>query len=633
MSQLYSVAQRTERNAPAGPSYLWEPPGKPVAVRIPLELIDRLEHEAVENFRSIEAKGSETGGLLFGSSSPGTPAQVFIEDYQAVACDYSRGPLYRLSEADLARFDEVAERRNRESGLRVIGFFRSHTRKGLALDADDLAVIEARFGDPLQIALLVRPFATKPSAAGIFVWEDGKMRGESSYLEFPFQSAQLGTRAASDGPGAAKLAAQASPGTARPVTRAQVVPMNSRLKIATPAPPAAAVAPPPPTPAAAPAAAPAATPAAAPRPADPPAPIQAKTPEAAPAERPAAEVKPEPAVEPSPASEPVTSARAFLSRKVLVIAAAAVLLACSGVLFIYPGLARRSGHPANPAAIPFALHVDRTATDLVLTWSRESDAIRTARHATLSISDGDRQENVDMNLADLRNGSVVYTPMTGDTSFRMEVTGPDGSKSATESVRVLRSKPSAMSTPDTKAPTSAKNDTPAAAGPAAEAPAEEAAAPAPKRTVRAFNAESLAQRLHSTGPASDVPDAPVLSAAAPSAAGFSFTAAPATPLPTAAAPAAPNADAPRQSSISEARLLNRVDPQLLPTMRRLSGQVRVLAVIGRDGHIKSAKAVSGPQMLFQPTVDAVLRWVYTPMILNGQPVEAEKEILVNYAGR
>ena len=412
MSQVNSAAQRSERNASSGPSYIWEAPGKPVAARFPLALIDRIEREAVENFRSIEAKGTEIGGLLFGSSSPGTPAQVTIEDYEAIPSDYSRGPLYRLSETDLARFDEAAERRHSDGGLRVIGFFRSHTRKGLGLDADDMAVLEARFGDPLQIALLVHPFATKPTAAGIFIWEDGKMRGESSYLEFPFQSSQLAGRSVAEAP-PAKQSAQPAAGSPRPVARAQVVPMTSRLKIATPAPPSTPV----PT-------APQPVAAAGP-PAPKPAPVQAKAPESAPvATAPpvkadlAEQVKPEPPAEmdSSPAQE---SPMPFgVSKKMLWIAAAAVLVACSGALFIYPGV-HRSGHAANPVAIPFALHVDRTATDLVLTWNRESDAIRNARHAVLAISDGDRQENVEMNMADLRNGSVVYTPITGDTSFRM----------------------------------------------------------------------------------------------------------------------------------------------------------------------------------------------------------------------
>src|SRR6516162_5686463 len=91
------------------PFYLWEVAQKPVSVRIPFSLIDRLEREAVESFRSLTSKGSEIGGLLVGSVIPGSPLVVSIADYELIACDYSRGPLYRLSDADMARFARAIE--------------------------------------------------------------------------------------------------------------------------------------------------------------------------------------------------------------------------------------------------------------------------------------------------------------------------------------------------------------------------------------------------------------------------------------------------------------------------------------------------------------------------------------------
>jgi len=109
----------------------------------------------VENFRSIDALGSEIGGLLFGGPDPNTPTKVRIEDFELVQCDYSRGPFYRLSDADLARFDAAIER---HGGAGVAGFFRSHSRKGLTLDAEDMKVLEASFPRAMQIAVLVRPF-------------------------------------------------------------------------------------------------------------------------------------------------------------------------------------------------------------------------------------------------------------------------------------------------------------------------------------------------------------------------------------------------------------------------------------------------------------------------------------------
>src|SRR3954471_14586593 len=96
-------AQRFEADSSPAPAFLWAPAQKPVSVSIPLAIIDQLERAAVESFRSLSSRGSEIGGLLFGSAAPGSPLTVTIESYQSVECDYSGGPLYRLTGAELAR--------------------------------------------------------------------------------------------------------------------------------------------------------------------------------------------------------------------------------------------------------------------------------------------------------------------------------------------------------------------------------------------------------------------------------------------------------------------------------------------------------------------------------------------------
>ena len=205
---------------PRGPYYLWQVPQVPVCVRLPFSLIDRLERDAVECFRSLTSRGSEIGGLLVGDVSPGSPLVVSIADYDLIACDYSRGPLYRLSDADMGRFEQAIQQRQ-ASGRGVVGFFRSHTRKAISLDANDLAFFQARFRDPHHIALLVRPFATKASEAGIFIWENGKVDGEVSRLVFPFRSSELGS-------------GQSAAPSARPperAKRAQIVPIAFRREL------------------------------------------------------------------------------------------------------------------------------------------------------------------------------------------------------------------------------------------------------------------------------------------------------------------------------------------------------------------------------------------------------------------
>src|SRR5262249_26170171 len=54
---------------------------------------------------------------------------------------------------------------------------------------------------------------------------------------------------------------------------------------------------------------------------------------------------------------------------------------------------------------------------------------------------------------------------------------------------------------------------------------------------------------------------------------------------------------------------------------RISGVVVVEVVIGIDGTVQSATAVSGHPLLVQPAIDAVSQWRYEPTLLNGAPVE------------
>jgi len=224
-------AERFDQQSSATPSYLWEVSKKPIQVRLPYALIDRLEGQVVETFRSLNAPGSEIGGVLVGKTAGGEPAIVSVEDCHLIECDYSRGPLYRLSDADLSRFDRaIAQRSGTDST--VIGFFRSHTRKGLMLDDEDMVIFESRFKDPRKIALLIRPLATKASSAGIFIWENGKVQTDASYLEFPFRSSQL-ARPGDDGGMAAAGLGGALPAPTVPKTgaRAQIVPIASRRDV------------------------------------------------------------------------------------------------------------------------------------------------------------------------------------------------------------------------------------------------------------------------------------------------------------------------------------------------------------------------------------------------------------------
>ena len=62
----------------------------------------------------------------------------------------------------------------------------------------------------------------------------------------------------------------------------------------------------------------------------------------------------------------------------------------------------------------------------------------------------------------------------------------------------------------------------------------------------------------------------------------------------------------------------------------LEGTVELQATISKTGTIENLRVVSGPQLLQQAALDAVAQWRYRPYLLNGQPVEVETTVNVEF---
>jgi periplasmic protein TonB len=86
------------------------------------------------------------------------------------------------------------------------------------------------------------------------------------------------------------------------------------------------------------------------------------------------------------------------------------------------------------------------------------------------------------------------------------------------------------------------------------------------------------------------------------------------------------------SSIQAAKLINKVIPIYPPLAKqtRQFGRVRLVATVGRDGHVKRVEVVSGPAFLAAAAIEAVKQWIYQPTLLNGKPVEVIAPIDVNF---
>ena len=84
--------------------------------------------------------------------------------------------------------------------------------------------------------------------------------------------------------------------------------------------------------------------------------------------------------------------------------------------------------------------------------------------------------------------------------------------------------------------------------------------------------------------------------------------------------------------VTEGNLLRKVQPTYPPLAKtaRIQGSVILNALISKAGNIENLRVMSGHPMLVQSALDAVKQWKYKPYILNGEPVEVETTITVNF---
>ena len=87
--------------------------------------------------------------------------------------------------------------------------------------------------------------------------------------------------------------------------------------------------------------------------------------------------------------------------------------------------------PADPYNLKLSL--SRNANALTLSWDRSAPAIQAARRGTLLIEDGPVTIPRDLEAAELRTGSIVYTPITNKVHFRLQVF-PNDRDSLTETI-------------------------------------------------------------------------------------------------------------------------------------------------------------------------------------------------------
>ena len=84
--------------------------------------------------------------------------------------------------------------------------------------------------------------------------------------------------------------------------------------------------------------------------------------------------------------------------------------------------------------------------------------------------------------------------------------------------------------------------------------------------------------------------------------------------------------------VSQGLLIHKVQPTYPPLARqaRIQGTVVLQAQISKDGSIENLQLISGHPMLAPAAIEAVKQWKYKPYLLNGEPVEVDTQVQVNF---
>ncbi len=315
---------------------------------------------------AIPRRGAEIGGLLIGRIE-GT--DVYIDDFEAIPCEYRRGPSYILSENDQAALAAAYDRWKPGGDQKryAVGYFRSNTRDRLAVAEEDRDLMRRYFPAAPHVMLLIRPYAARTTIAGFVAYENGAL-GEAPVDEFPFLRNE---RAASERRSARRVTEMPSPRT-RPAAAPEIVVApsdgDSRTDSAPPGP-----------------------------------------------------AGPRDETNPPPPSR---------KRRWLWPIVCAVVLVIGGIAGFSAALILLAQHAPPPTGDPYSLSlsVSKTGDSLHLRWDRQSRAVRSAQRGTLEIADGASSKTVELDESQLHNGSVIYHNLSNRVTFRLVVHPRDRSE-------------------------------------------------------------------------------------------------------------------------------------------------------------------------------------------------------------
>ena len=84
--------------------------------------------------------------------------------------------------------------------------------------------------------------------------------------------------------------------------------------------------------------------------------------------------------------------------------------------------------------------------------------------------------------------------------------------------------------------------------------------------------------------------------------------------------------------VSQGLVIKRVQPKYpqAALASHTQGAVQIEATVNKDGNVVNPKVLSGDPMLAAAAIEAVRQWRYKPYYLDGEPVEIQTQITINF---
>jgi periplasmic protein TonB len=225
----------------------------------------------------------------------------------------------------------------------------------------------------------------------------------------------------------------------------------------------------------------------------------------------------------------------------------------------------------------------------------------------------------------------------GQTPSTQTAPAPASATPTSEATKPTQ-KPSAAPEPEVSEITLGGNSSAPATKPSAtkaQAPKEPAAFPAESEPEPEVTQRLIVKNdTHAPKPAAPAQEQEVVPAPSPIEMGAATDqkALAALNAGAAATPKMPEQVVKVSQGVMEGLILKRVQPRYPPQAMQMhiQGSVQLQATISKTGDITNLKVISGDGILSRAAQEAVKQWKYKPYYLNGDPVEIQTQILVNF---